>query len=66
MRKMILTNEEDVWEEDTGKSRHIKKQNQTPLRDISTLSQFKNKMLKSLQTHKGIKKYVGSVCYMKE
>lgn len=33
-----------------------------PLRDISTFSKFKNKMLKSIQTHKGTKKkYAGSV-----
>ena len=58
---MILTNEEDVWEEETLANVVILKHNTKPLRDISTLSKFKNKMLKSIQTHKGIKKHIGSV-----
>lgn len=64
-------NDTDKWGRclrgrDTGKRRHIKTQKTKPLRDISTLSKFKNKMLKSIQTHKGIKIYWLCICYMKE
>lgn len=53
---MILTNEEDVWEEETLAKIVILKNKTKPLRGISTFSKFKNKMLKSIQTHKGTKK----------